>query len=670
MMAWASQRSALGWLIVGMTLCVAGTATAQARAGLGRWQGDGTFFLNWENQDDKRLRTKYETILLQERVNLQNRGAFILDPRFLTLDLGGSFGASQEEDLGTTNSPLRVGNGTLYDYVFDGLLLSDQPYPVRFFATRNQTILTQGFGGQANTSVESRGGTVELREGNFLKGYGLMNVSSFLDAHQEFLKEDSSVFGTRFRRDESRNVVNYRLSKGGETSDADLRYEFNDVHDPFNPINVFDSHALHATHSIDFGPTLNRRLDSAFYYFTRTGLAPGSFVSADEALRLDHNSDLASTYRYDFSRSDSDTGVITTNAANLGLLHSFYRTLTTTLDAKGMRQDFPMGERTVYGGQGGFDYRRSLPWGGNLFAGTYLGYQIDDNKFSSSRIDVVDEPQTAPSVFGAGAGFTLNNPFVLTDTIVVVDVRGGSRLPTLPHVDYEITSQGSLTMIRPLPGSAVLQPGDALAVSYAFNVDSNIKYSTVTANVRLALDFAWVAASYEHTLSDQTRLAGTPSPHFLINQDVDRFKLDVKRQWNGVHAESSVGYEILSSTVVDSNTLRFGQLLTYQPRADIIAQLSGDQYFVDYPGESRRSQSYLVRTTIDWFTTLGLTVSAFSGYRAYHDTAVPSDEILDAGVRMRWIYERMEVSPSFTWTDYRTRLNDVRGELRVTRHFF
>ncbi len=667
---WISLRSTPGWVTAALILCATHAANAQARWGLGRWQGEGTFFLDYEKQDNKSLQMKYETILFQERLGLRNVGAFILDPRFLTLNLGGSFGGSQEDALVSGTTPLRVGNGTLYDYDFDGLFLADEPYPVRVFATRTESVLTQGFGGRSDTSVESHGGTFEMRDNSFLKDYGLLNFASFLDVHQEVLNEDSSVFGTPFKRDETRNVVAYHATKGGENSDADLRYEFNDVNDPDNPTDIFDSHTIYATHSLDFGPTLNRRLDSVFYYFTRSGAQPGSYTSFDEGLHIDHNTDLATNYRYDFSRSDSDPGATTTNAASFSLLQNLYRTLISTVDVRGMRQDFPTGNRTTYGGQGGLDYHRALPWSGQLFATTYLGYQIDDNSFSSSQIDVVDEPHTAPPVFGAGAGFDLNNPFVLTDTIVMVDVRGGSRLPTVLNVDYEIVPDGSLTKIVPLPGSPVIRPGDPLQVSYAFNVDSSIKYSTTTLNARTGVDFPWFAVAYEHALSDQTRLAGTPSPQFLINQNLDRFKLELRHEWDRFRAQSSVAYEILRSTVVDSNALRFDQILMYQPRPDLVVQFNGDQYFVDYPGQHRRTDSYLARGTIEWFTPVGITVSTFSGYRAYQDTGVPSDQIIDTGVRARWTYHRFEISPAFTWTDYRNRLTDVHAELRITRHLF
>jgi hypothetical protein len=670
MAVWLSPRTRLGWVVGALTLCVAHTASAQVRWGLGRWQGESSFFLDWENQDDKRSQTKYDTILFQERVGLHNLGAFIVDPRFLTLNLGGSFGLSQEDGIAVTDNSLRVGNGTLNDYAFEGLFLSDKAYPFTLFANRNQSTLSQGFGGQSDVTFESRGGIFELREGNFLKDYGLLNFSSLLDVHQEFLKEDSTVFGSPFLRDERRNIVRYNAQKGGETSDFDLRYELNDVSDPLNPTNVFDSNTVRAHHSIDFGPTLNRRLDSIFYYFDRTGSAPGSFLSVDEGLRLDHSINFASDYRYDFSQSDSDAGVTTTNAASIGLLHQLYRQLTTTLTGRAMRQDFPTGNKTIYGGQTNLDYSRPLPWSGQFFLDTSGGYQVEDNNFTSSTVDVVDEPHTAPPVFGAGAGFTLDNSFVITDTIVMVDVRGGSRLPTTLNVDYVISQEGSLTKIIPLAGSPVIQPNDPLEVSYTYSVAPNLKYSTATAAARVGVDFPRVAASYEHALSDQSRLTGTAPPQFLINENVDRFEVELRGQWNEVHAHSIVAYEIQNSTIIDFNAWRFNQLLSYQPRSDLIAQISGDQYLVDYPGQSRHSTSYLVRGSVDWFTPLGLSVSTFAGYREFHDTSVPSDEIIDSGVRVRWTYHNLEVAPSFIWTDYLTRLNDLRGELRITRRWF
>jgi hypothetical protein len=666
----ACRRIVLGWVLGAVTLCVPCGARAQARWGLGRWQAKGTFFLDWEKQDDKNTRTRYETILFQERLALRNVGVFIIDPRLVTLDLGGSFGLVQEERMSPSESPLRVGNGTLHDYALDGSFLSDKPYPFTLFASRNQTTLAQGFGGQSDVTFASRGGILELREGNGLEKYGWLNFRSVLDVRQELLSEDSAVFGSPFRRDETRNIVRYRGHKGGENSDLDLSYEFNDVRDPLNPSNVFDSHTARLLHSLDFGPTLNRRLDSSLYYFTRTESAPGSYVSVDEGLHIDHHRDFATDYRYGFSRSDSTAGVVTTNTANVGLVHWLYRRLLTTLDARGMHQDLPTGGQTNGGARGTLGYRRSLPWNGEVFLHTSAGHQVDDNDFTASTVDVVDERHVAPPVFGAGAGFLLDNDFVQNDTIVVVDVRGGSRLTATLNVDYVVSPEGPSTKIIPLVGSPVIQPGDPLEVSYTYNVDPGVRYATTSLGASVGVEFPWVAASYEHALSDQTRLAGTATPGFLIDQNLDRFRLELRGQWNGVWAQSAVAYEVLRSTIIDSNAWRFGQLLAYEPRPDIVAQISSDQSLVDYPGQERRSDAYFVRGTVDWFGPPGLSVATFAGYRFFHDTSVPSDELVDAGVRLRWSYRNLEISPSFTWADYRGRLTDMRGEVRITRSWF
>jgi len=665
-----ARRRLLTAMIGVLTLCGAHVASAQVPWALGRWQGKGTFYLNWENQDDKAAHTKYETILFQERLWLRNTGAYIVDPRLVSLNLGGAFGLSQEDGLSVDNSPLRVGNGTLYDYALESLFMSDSAYPLTLFANRDENTLTQGFGTQSDVTFETHGGVWELREANGLEGYGLRNFSSLLDVHQEILKENSEVFGAPNQRDETHNIVHYHGHKGGETSDFDLGYDLNDVHDPLNPTDVFQSNSVRGTYSLDFGPTLNRRLDSGVYYFKRTGDSPGTNLVLGETLRIDHHQDFATTYRYNFSQSDTDGGVTTTNVANFELLDRLYRTLTHTADAWATRQDFSTGSTTAGGGRTGLTYHRNLPWNGQCFLDTALGYQVDSNSFSSPALQVVDEPHTAPVPLGAGAGFTLNNPFVQTATIVMVDVRGGARLPTTLNVDYVISPLGNYTEIIPLPGSPVIRPGDPLEVSYTYDVAPDVTYSTTTLNGRLGVDFPLLAASYEHLLSDQTRLAGTATPEFLTNSNLDRLKLELRDEWDDVRAQSSAAYDILRSTILNSDTWGFDQSVAYQPRTEILAQVSGDQFFIDYPGQGRHSESYLFRATVDWLTPVGVTVSTIAGYRAYYDTAVPSNDIIDAGLRLRWVYQSLEVIPSFTWASYQHQSDDARAELRIVRNLF
>lgn len=671
----AAVGSLAKWTLVAVVVVLSiallgGPAVAFPRWRLGRWHAKGSFLVDWESQDDRRSQNKYETLVFQERVSLRNVGAYVVDPRLLTLDLGGSFGLSQEKGLSVQDTPLRVGDGILYDYDLDAFLLADRPYPITVFANRNQRTLAQGFGGRSDVVFESRGGIFELREDSFLEDHGIRHFSSMLDVHQELRDEDSLVFGSPFRRDETRNIVRYRAHKGGERSDFDLRYEFNDVNDKVNPFNVFDSHTLRALHSIDFGPIFNRRLDSVLYHYSRTGSGAGNFTSLDEALHFDHWADLSTDYRYNFSRSDSDVGVTTTNSGSATLRHLLYDHLTTTADVHGTYQDLPNGEKSIYGGRAGFDYRRSLPWDGFLFADLHGGYQVDDNNFTSSRIDVVDERHLAPPVLGGGAGFALDNTFVLEETVVIFDVEGGSRLPTELNLDYILDTQGNITRVIPLAGSPVIRPGDALEVSYSFAVDPSVQFSTTTLHAGIGVEFPWFGLSYEHYLSDQHRLSGEATEDFLIDQNSDRVALDVHHDWGTVQAQARVAYEVLSSTLVDSRTWRFSQVLAYQPRADVNARITGDQYWTEFPSEDRNTESYLVRANIDWVSAAGFSVSPFAGYSAYRDTGTQNEEIIDAGIRMHWTYRSIEISPSFTWSDYRRRLNDVRAMLQITRRFF
>jgi len=670
------KRAAPWWTACLVFACLlfadAVTAEAEFHWGLGHWEGEGTFLMDWERQHDKRTADKYETLLFEERLRLRNSGIWLFDPRLVTLNVGASFGAPQETALGDTDSPLRVGNGTLYDYSFEALFLSDTAYPASFFANRSQTILAQGFGGRSNLTFESLGGTFELHENSLLEAHGWRGISATVDAREESLVEDSSYFGNPFLRDEHRDIVNVQTHRAGENSDLDLRYQFNSVTDPLNPSNVFDSHTVRVTHSLDFGPTLSRRLDSGLYAFTRSGASSGSYVSANELLHIDHNRDLSSDYRYDFSGSDSDSGTTMTSTADASVLRHFYRNLSTTLGARGSVQTFPDGDRYIYGGRAGADYRRSIPAQGEFFADTHLGYEIDDNKFTSSFVDEPDERQTVPPNIGTGAGFTLAHPFVVVESIVVVDLgpNGNSRFDAVAGRDYLVVADGNNTRIVPLPDSPVLRSGDQLSVSYTYTIAPSIQYSTLDTSVRTGVEFPWMTVSYEHLMSDQSRLSGTSSPQFLIDQNIDRFQLELRGRWKKLIAQSAVDYEILRSSIVDSNGLRFGQLLVYQFSADVVAELTGDESFVDYPQENRHSQSYLARASVDWTILETLTASPFVDYRSFHDSAVMTDDVIEAGMRLHWTYRNVDIFPAITWSDYRDRMEDIHGELRITRRFF
>src|SRR5262249_273256 len=153
-------------------------------------------------------------------------------------------------------------------------------------------------------------------------------------------------------------------------------------------------------------------------------------------------------------------------------------------------------------------YLHDLPWQGRLSARLGGREQLQDNRLTTSQIEIVDETHAAPSPLGAGAGFLLNQGFVLADSIVVIDIRGGGRQPAVLGVDYDLVQDGHLVRVVPIATSLVIRAGDPLAISYSYQVDPSIKYRTDANWVNIALDFGWVSLSFAHDQNDQKLLSG------------------------------------------------------------------------------------------------------------------------------------------------------------------
>ena len=647
-------------------------AGAQQLLGLGIWEGEVEVRAEYDKQNtrgDETTTSESRRNRYEERLGLRNRGAFIFDPRLSTNNVGVTFGLVQEQERFDDQHASR--SGRLLGYSFDSVLLQDLPYSTSLFANRFENIISREFGGRSDLTFENRGGSFRLREDSILQDLGFLHFTSVLGARQEQTKEETTILGETLKRDETRTIASYEGNKGFETSDLTLRYEFADVVEKENPVGTFQSHGANLGYSLDFGPTLNRRWDSRFYYFSRTGAAPNTLFSADEDLRIDHSADLFTDYRYLFSRNEVESGVTSRHTGIVLLQHRLYKSLTTGLRGDGAIESIPDGERTRYGGQLDLDYTRGVPWNGRAFAGTGVRYQIDDNQLRSSRIDVVDEAHTAPIPLGGSAGFTLANRFVIQSTIVVVDTRGGARLPTTPGVDYIVVQEGDFTKIIPLATSPVILAGDPLAVSYAFEVAPSLRFSTVSWRGLVGADFRWVALSFSHEQSEQALLYGRDG-EFLEDRRLETLRLDLRGDWELLRTQGAFQYQVQDSTRLKFTRYLFTQVLSWRVVDALTVGLSAEESFTAFTLPARRSDSYSTRGTLDWLPTTSVSVTAFYGFRQLVDSQLPTETIREAGLRARWTIGKLEVAPIFTWTD-RVRgsvdTTDLRAEVRVIRRF-
>jgi hypothetical protein len=580
-----------------------------------------------------------------ERLTIRNEGFYFLHPGIVSGNLGLTFGLLQDREV--TNGIDSSRQAELTGYAFDTTLFDALPYNGTLYANRSQNYLTQPFG-RTDINFENRGATFRLREDSPLRDWGFPYFSASVRAEQQHLQEtNTSVLGQSFHRDETRNVLSVDSHKGFETSDLDLRYEFNDLDNVAFPRDSFQSQTANLNYSLDFGPALNRRSDTRLFYFTRSGESPFSIFTADQRLRIDHLKNLSTNYGYLLTRSETLAGTTTTQNGVFSVRHIPYQDLTNDARLWGLHEELPAGTRDNYGGQLALQYHHVLPAGGTVFARASGSYQINKNQLRASQISVTDEAQGAPSPLGAGAGFLLEHSFVVASSIVVVDTRGGARLATAPGIDYDIVPEGNLTRIVPLPTSAVIRPGDPLAISYAFQLDPSIDYRTISASVSAGVDFRWIAFSYGHEQSDQTLLSGQDS-QFLQDLRRDNAQLDLRGTWKALEGQAGAGYVRYDSTRLAYTQQHYNLFAGYRPTHSLVLAFNTDSTLTDFTIPAHETDARSTRLTLDWFGPQGLLTTALLGRRVFKDTLQPTETINEASLKARLLYNKLDLSSTFT----------------------
>ena len=648
-------------------------AQALARLRLGTWSGEMEQGYETQRQQTNSGGASPEIDLthrrLRDHLGIRNNGFSVLDPRLFTGNLGLTFDTFRDQDRSDGTATSR--QGKLTGYSFDSTLLAEKPYSGTIYANRTQNFLTQPFGGRTQLDYQNRGAAFRLREDSFLRDRGIPYFSSNVRAYQEHIKESTTGLGQTFQRDELRNVFSFDGHKGFETADLDLRYEFNDLKNLAFAPGSFQTQMTNLAYSRDFGANLNRRADSRLSYSTRTGVSPTTFFTADEHVRIDHYKNLFTDYRYLFTSIDTQAGTTATHNGIFRVQHRLYNNLTTTALASALRQALPIGTRSSDAGQLDFNYQRGLPWNGRMSARIGGRYQLDENNLHASQISVIDEANAAPSPLGGGAGFLLNQSFVIVSTIVVVDTRGGGRLSTTLGVDYAIVPEGNLIRIVPLLGSLVILAGDPLVVSYTYEVDPSLKYTTASGWLNAGMDFRWIAFSFGHEQSDQTLRAGRDS-RFLEERRKDTGQLVLRGAWKALEGQASADLSRYDSTRLAYTQQRFNQIVSFRPRSNFVMAFNAEESSTNFTLPVRQSETHSQRLTLDWFAPGGWTTTALVGRRVYKDSLLPTETVNEKSFRARLNYGKLEFLSVLALND-RTRgtfqTTDWRLDLKMIRRF-
>jgi hypothetical protein len=656
-----------------------GCDPAAAQTGLGQFHlgsWDGKLEAGYETEHQRSSvpggdDTRFSLQQFREQLTLRNAGFYYVDPRLAVGTMELTFGKVQESESADGRSS--SSHASLIGYAFDTAILPTQPYSANVFANRSESITSQPFG-RSDIIFENRGVRLHLGEDSvFRKKWGVDYLSANLRAEQQVTNEETtSVVGQTFRRDELRSILGFDGHDGLRMGDLDWRYEFSDYSDASNIQNNFRSQNAAVNYSMDFGRDLNRRWDSREYFYTRDGRSRYTTATAGQHVQWQHANNLSTDYQYQFAWSETSGGSSTSNSGGIGAHYSPYRNLATDARLSASAESLPQGERRIYEARAGAQYHRSLPWSAYLSVHATGGVQLNDNQLTATRIDVTDERHSAPAALGAGSGFLLDRSFALEASIVVIDARGGSRLPATLGLDYDVVTEGDQLRIEPLITSAVIQPNDPLLVSYSYQLDPSIRYRTDFGSVGTVLDFGWVLAEFDHEQSSQTLLSGHDG-QFLQDLRKETARLALRGTWRSLRGQAGADYVIYDSTRLVYDQSRLYSSALYRPVRNIDLGLNADWTVTDYSLPSHHTDGSSIQATVNWFgTRRRWSLTGLAGHRVFKDTLQPTETVNEASVKGRLDYGKLALTSTLSYDD-RTRgrfRNDIwRIQCTVTRSF-
>jgi len=617
--------------------------------GLGNWRA----FLDLRaigNAQDTRAPDypdqKFYSYLTEQGITVRNDGWYLFDPRLLTGSASVRFGLQQaRQDAG--DQGVATG-GDVTDYYVSMTLLPEKAYTGLLQASRSEFVTSHPGGGTTSSTHESRGATLSWRESSILRDKEIAPYfSATLFGGQEDLQETTTNAGQQFRRDEHRDRVQFDAHNGFETADLTVSLAQVDLDNRIFPAGNYRSRSANMDYSLDFGKNLTMHSDTHVNYNDRTGEFGSTMLDLGQHLFFDHTAYLSSSVYYQLQDVDSESGSSTSNRVDAIANYLPFLNVSTSVGAFGSRVDFDTGTVDSEGGSLGATYNHWLPAGGVLSASANGSLQYTDSQLTSSTLPVVDSPYQAPPELGAGAGFLLNESNVVTTTIVVVNVRGGARLPTSLGVDYEVETEGNRTRIVPLATSLVIQGGDPLEISYSYLVDPSLRSRIRNQSYFLSADWDWIAVSLTHDVSRQEPLSGQQET-LLSDQDRTTLRVDVRHDWGNWRAIANARAARYRDERLKYDDIRLNENLTWRPSYDWQLNLDASQTQSTFVDSGRISRYYDARLGGTYHSLEGWWTDGYLTWRAQRDTEVVNETITEAFLRVRRDWLQLHLSCSIS----------------------
>jgi hypothetical protein len=186
------------------------------------------------------------------------------------------------------------------------------------------------------------------------------------------------------------------------------------------------------------------------------------------------------------------------------------------------------------------------------------------------------------------------------------------------------------------------------------------------------VDYGWLRVFAAYDISDQEEVSGFAGP-LLDDQRIALLGAELRYDGDRLTASALGEARRYDSTHLAYDTLRFSQLVSvsFWDR-DLTLSLLADQALDEYRSEDRTSRRVSGRLLLTYLLGTDLQVEAAVGAQYLDDTLFPTEEVREAGLRVRWRLRQLEINPSVFYYDRRrgdVETNELRAMLQVIRRF-
>ena len=545
-----------------------------------------------------------ESTVFEERLRLRTEGD-VYHPDFLFYNAMLGMGLAQQHF--TLDGEPDSQNESLNDYDVFVEMLRGKSYPMTFYATKSEELISRQFLGALRTERESHGAMLSLRSADWPMTFQYTTSES----NQDELTALSTDF---FTRDDER----FRYSASHSFSDLSrVSFDFDRTEvtqrSP-GAIVETDTDRYTVLHDLIFGKDEQHRLDSFLNFVDQSGTFNFENLQVEERLKLQHLANFLTNYKLRYADYKRETVRNKETRGEAGFEHKLYESLVTTGNVFTSETDLEtQGDLTQHGGTAALSYRKNNAWG-TLF-GTYSA------SLTQSR-------QSG----GTGTGVVIGESHTATELVPVeldrvnidvssIRVKNDVGLLYQEGEDYTITERDGRVWLNIITVGGAIPPnfteGQEFFVDYNFFVEPERREDTLRQNftVRERFDNGF-SVYYGHRRQDEdvsSTVTAISPDEYTINT------VGTEYSNKGLFLQAEYGDE--DSTQIPSISRRLHGRYSWPVSTDTTASVLVSNQWLDFgPPDNRDVTLFKAGAEVFSRLTDRYNLSARTDYRNEDDT--------------------------------------------------